>query len=234
MIHSEMENSVNARTQRIYARVAGFLLLWLIVTGLAGELTISHIVGTGDFAEIAKKVAASERLYRLALSSELIETMSAALLAFALYVTLKPVDKFLAQLAMYMRLGESFIGGAGMIVSFVRLRLYTSTTASAALGTGSSQALVSLMRDAGFAVYNISAIFFSIGSLLFFYLFFRSRYIPRVLAGFGVFASVVVTMICFGGLIFPQHAAKLQYGWAPMAIAEVTLGIWLMLFAVKT
>jgi len=34
-------------------------------------------------------------------------------------------------------------------------------------------------------------------------------------------------------LIFPEHAAKLMYGWAPMAIAEVTTGIWLMLFAVQ-
>jgi hypothetical protein len=40
--------------------------------------------------------------------------------------------------------------------------------------------------------------------------------------------------MCFGSLIFPEHAATLQYGWAPMAIAEVTTGFWLMLFAVKT
>jgi hypothetical protein len=42
-----------------------------------------------------------------------------------------------------------------------------------------------------------------------------------------------VTITCFGSLIFPEHAAKLQYGWVPMALAEVTTGIWLMLFAVK-
>jgi hypothetical protein len=44
----------------------------------------------------------------------------------------------------------------------------------------------------------------------------------------------VVTVICFGSLIFPEYAATFQNGWAPMAIAEVTTGIWLMLFAVKT
>ena len=114
------------RTQRIYARVAGFLFLWLIVTGLAGPLTISHIVGSGTFAETAKRVVASEHLYRVALSSELIETLSASLLAFALYVTLKPVDKLLAQFAMYRRLGESFVGSVGTIIGFTRLSLYTS------------------------------------------------------------------------------------------------------------
>ena len=75
---------------------------------------------------------------------------------------------------------------------------------------------------------------FSIGSLLFFYLFFKSRYIPRILSAFGAFSSVIVIIICFGSLIFPEHSATLQYGWAPMAIAEVTTGFWLMLFAVKT
>jgi hypothetical protein len=222
------------KTQRTYARVAGFLFLWLIITGLAGMLTTSHIVGSGTFAETAKRVVASERLYRLALSSELIETLSTLLLAFALYATLKPVNELLAQMAMYWRLGESFIGGAGMIVDFARLRLYTSPQSSGMLGTDQSQALVGLTGDAGFATYNICAIFFSIGSILFFYLFFKSRYIPRILSAFGVFASVVVTISCFGSLIFPEHAAPLQYGWVPMAIAEVTTGIWLMLFAVKT
>ncbi len=128
-----MEDSSTERTQRIYARVAGFLYLWLIITGLAGMLTISHIVGSGDFAAKAKRVAASEHLYRVALSSELIETVSAVLLAFALYVTLKPVDKLLAQIAMYWRLGESFIGGVGMILGFVRLRLYSSPQSVGAL-----------------------------------------------------------------------------------------------------
>lgn len=228
-----MEDSSTERTQRIYARVAGFLYLWLIIAGLAGTLTISHIVGSGTFAETAKRVAASEHLYRVALSSELVETLSAVVLAFALYVTLKPIDKLLAQFAMYWRLGESFIGGVGMIVGFLRLRLYTSPQPIGTLGTDQSQVLVGLTDHAGFIVYNISAIFFSIGSILFSYLFFKSRYIPRLLSAFGVFASVVVTVICFGSLIFPEYSATLQYGWAPMAIAEVTTGVWLTLFAVK-
>ena len=229
-----MTISTIARTQRIYARLAGFLFLWLIITGLSGLIISSRIAGSGPFAETANRVVASEHLYRLALCFELIETMSAALLAFALYVTLQPVNKFLAQFAMYCRLGESFIGGASMIFSFFRLGLYGSSQAAGGLGADQLQALVGAMRIAGSASVNICAIFFSIGSTVFFYLFFKSGYIPRILSAFGVFASIVVTIMCFGSLIFPEHAATLQYGWAPMAIAEVTTGFWLMLFAVKT
>ena len=39
MTQIAMEDSSTERTQRIYARVAGFLFLWLIITGLAGALT---------------------------------------------------------------------------------------------------------------------------------------------------------------------------------------------------
>ena len=232
MAQTGVESRSTGRTQRIYARLAGFLFLWLIITGLAGSIIISHIVGSGAFAETTKRIMASEHLYRFALCTELVETISALLLAFSLYVTLKPVNNLLARMAMYWRLGESFIGGAGVILGFLGLQLHSSQHSIAALGAQQSEALVDLIGQAGSAVVNVSATFFSIGSILFFYLFLKSRYIPRILSAFGVFASVMVTLVCFGSLIFPEHAATLQYGWAPMAIAEVATAFWLM-FAVK-
>jgi hypothetical protein len=139
-------------------------------------------LGLGHLQEQRREFLASEHLYRVALSGELIETLSAALLSFALYVTLKPVDRLLAQFAMYLRLGESFIGGVGVIFGFVRLGLYSSPQPIGVLGTDQSQASVDLTGTAGFAAYNVGAIFFGIGSILFFYLFFKSRYIPRILS----------------------------------------------------
>jgi hypothetical protein len=228
-----MNDAATDKTQRVYARLAGFLLLWLIITGLTGALTTSHIVASGTFIEKAQRVVASEHLYRFALSSELTETLSAALLGFALYVTLRPVDKFLAQLAMYWRLGESFVGCVGIVFGFVELGAFTSSQPSGTLSSEHGQALVDLARHAGVATYNIAALCFGIGSLLFFYLFWKSRYIPRMLSALGLFASVIVPIMCFGSLVFPEYSTILKYGWASMALAEITTGIWLMLFAVK-
>ena len=222
-----MDDMTAERTQRVAARIAGFLFLWLIVTGVAGMLTISHVAGSGSFAEQAKRVAASQLLYRAGLVFELVEVLSTVPLAFALYVTLEPVDELLARLAMYFRFGETFVGAAGMIAGFVKLQLYVS-------GTDQAQALMPAARQAGVAAYNVSAIFFSLGSLLFCRLFLRSGYIPKSLSALGVFASAVVTVMCLGTLLLPEHASTFQYGWAPMAIAEVVTGVWLMLFAVKT
>jgi Domain of unknown function (DUF4386) len=231
MTDSGIDDRSTQRTQRIYARMAGFLFLWLIITGLGGALTTSHIAGSGTFAVRAQRIVASEHLYRTAVASELVETLSALLLAFALYATLLPVNKLLAQFALYWRMAESLIGCVGIVFEYARLGVYTSAAPGSA---NESQALVRLTDYAGHATYNLAALCFSLGSILFYYLFFKSSYIPRILSSFGVFASVVVTVICFGSLIFPEYAGRLQYGWAPMAIAEVVTGIWLMLFAIKT
>src|SRR5262249_34215595 len=76
----------------------------------AAPLLLSRIEGNGTFAETAKRISESERLYRVVLSSAVNVPLSAALLAFALYVTLKPVNSFLAQLAMIFNLLVSSLG----------------------------------------------------------------------------------------------------------------------------
>ena len=220
-------------TQQGWARLAGFLFLWLIVTGMTDLVITSRIAGSGGVSAVAPRIAASERLYRVGLTSALIETISATLLGFALYATLKPIDALLAQLGLYFRLGESIIGCLNIAIGFMRLRMYTSLASSHAFTEQQSETLIAWIRHAGNVTLNVGALFFSLGSLIFFYVFYKSPYIPRVLSMIGIFASVVVAFICFGGLLFPEYGTQLQYGWAPMAIAEVGTAVWLLIFGVK-
>ena len=222
-----MDEGAMQKKQHSYARLAGFLFLWLILTGLSGMMLNARIAGSGPFAETAGRIAASEHLYRLGLLIELTETLSALLLGFALYATLRPVDQLLAQLGMYWRMAESLIGAVGVIFGFVALRAYTSSQPAE-----QSQTIVELARYLGNGTYNVGALCFSLGSAIFFYLFLKSKYIPGWLAGFGIFASVIVTIICLGMLLFPEYRRTLNYGWAPMAVAEIVTGFWLM-FAVR-
>ena len=211
---------------RTTARLAGFLFIWLIVTGLFGAMITSNIAGAGPLAERSTRVIASKYLYGLGLFIDLIETMSAMVLAYALYVILQPFNRWIAQLAMYFRIAESIIGAVGVIVGFVKLHIYTDMN-----DTGNDnglQPLLSMIQHAGFTFYNISAIFFSVGSLLFFCIFYKSKSIPRILSVIGIVASPIATLLCVGSLLRPEDAKWFQLGWAPMAIAEIGTGIWLM------
>jgi hypothetical protein len=54
-----------------------------------------------------------------------------------------------------------------------------------------------------------------------------------VLSAFGVFASVVTLLTSLGNLLFPGYANIIQFGWAPIFIAEIVTGIWLWARGVK-
>jgi len=222
------------QTQRTYARLAGGLFLGAIAVALGAGLVLSHIAGSGTFAETAARIATSERIYRIALSGSLIVTLSSALLAFALYVTLKPVNHHLAQLAMIFTLGDSFVALIVRMCGFVRLHLYL-TAQSTQAGLINAETLTDLLRSIASTTENIGGIAFGMGSCLFFYLFFKSRYIPRVISALGLVASLIWTPLYFASLIFPEHHALFQYiCFPPMALAEVVTGVYLLLFAVRT
>ena len=233
-MHSANEIAEVNSTQRTYARLAGILMLGAIVIAIGGGAILSNIAGNGNFAETAARIAASERLYRLALSSVLIVTLSSTLLAFALYVTLKPVNSLLAQLGMIFTLGDSFLALIVRMCSFVRLHLDTSAPGAGA-GSIPGGPLSDLIRTIAGTTENIGGISFGIGSCLFFYLFFTSRYIPRAISILGFFASVIWTGLYFTSLVFPERRALFQYiCFPPMAVAEVVTGFYLMLFGVGT
>ena len=231
-MHSANEIAEVNQAQRTYARLAGILMLGAIVIAVGGGAILSNIAGNGNFAETGARISASERFYRVALSMVLIVTLSSTLLAFALYVTLKPVNCLLAQLGMIFTLGDSFLALIVRMCSFVRLHLYTSASSA---GTGSipGEQLSDLIRTIAGTTENIGGISFGLGSCLFFYLFFTSRYIPRVISVLGFVGSVIWTALYFASLVFPERHALLQYVcFPPMALAEVITGFYLMLFAV--
>jgi len=220
------------QAQQTYARLAGILMLGAIVIAIGGGAILSNIAGNGNFAETAARIAASEHLYRLALSSVLIVTLSSTLLAFALYVTLKPVNNLLAQLGMIFTLGDSFLALIVRMCSFVRLHLDTSAPGAGA-GSIPGGPLSDLIRTIAGTTENIGGISFGIGSCLFFYLFLTSGYIPKVISVLGSVASVIWTGLYLASLVFPERHALFQYiCFPPMALVEVVTGFYLMLFAV--
>jgi hypothetical protein len=80
---------------------------------------------------------------------------------------------------------------------------------------------------------NTGFVLLGLGSAVFAWLFFRSRYIPRILAGWGVFASFLLSAYAFTVIVFPRAAALQIVPMLPMGIYEVGLGFWLLLKGVR-
>jgi hypothetical protein len=229
-----MTASIAGGSQGSYARFAG-VMYFFTAFDVTGVVILSRVSGSGTFLDKAHSIAASETLYRIGLLLGLLGTMSTVLLAIALYVTLKPVDANLAMTALLFRLAESAIGGVAIVFSFVNLQIYLEAIHASAFDAGQLGALADLVSRTSAVGINISVIFFSVGSTIFFYLFLRSNYIPRFLALWGVLGSLLCMAAFIGNLLLPQSSdALLGIGALPIGIAEPVLGLWLLIRGINT
>src|SRR5262245_53215521 len=84
-------------SRRRQARLAGFLYVFMIATGLPGLILIpSRLIVPGDAAATAAHLSASETLFRVGIASELFHQVVFLYVALALYRLLEPVSRDLA------------------------------------------------------------------------------------------------------------------------------------------
>src|SRR5437773_7751965 len=219
-------------SQRAYARAAGLFYLLVLAFDIAGLVITSSIEGAGDFGQTARNIVASQGLYRIGLCLALLGSMSTIPLAIGLYVTLKPVDGNLALTALLFRSAEAVIGAVGIVGAFAILQIYLAANHAAAFDANQLHALTVLNPLA--VSTDIAAIFFCTGSTIFFYVFFKTQYIPRMLSGWGVFASVLYLAMWFANLVAPGLPSLVQViGSIPILIAEVGTGLWLLIRGIR-
>src|SRR5215468_5513364 len=97
------------RSQQTAARVAGFLYLIQMAIAVFAFSARNQLIVRGDAVQTARNIAASERLFRISLASDLIVYAGVIALVLALYVVLKPVNPNVALLAAFWRLAETAI-----------------------------------------------------------------------------------------------------------------------------
>jgi len=218
-----------AQAQRAYARLAGLTYFLVLGFDVAGALIGANMSGGGNFVETAHRIMASETLYRLGLGLSLLGSLSTILLAIGLYAAVRPFDRNLALMALMFRVVESAIGALGIAVAFGVLQLYLGANQASAFDARQLGALADLGSRVSGAATDISALFFSVGSTLFFLLFLRSKYLPRILSAWGIFASLVYAAVWVVSLLLPPYAATAAaYGSVPILLAELSTGLWLL------
>ncbi len=217
----------SGRSQVAYARLAGAMFLAVdaldaLELAVAGRLHVP-----GDIVQTAQRITQSEVVYRAAVSGAILAALCTVLIGVGLYGALKPVDRTLALTGLVFRTGEGVLFGVQGIVALAFLKLYTGLA-----GSGFSQdqlsALVAMRSAWGDTGYNVAALFFSFGSMAFFYLFVRSRYIPAWLAWLGLAGSGLVPIACLGALIFSLSGTAYWSLWAPIGAAEIITAVWLL------
>ena len=208
----EMINRITDMSPLKAARVTGFAFIIMFALALfADGFVLQRLVVPGDAAATANNIKANELLFGLGIASYLIILALDAVIALALYVILKPVNKSLSSLAAVLRLLYTAIMGISL---FALVLLFPNE-----YGYGKLVAYV----------FFISHIFV-LG-----YLVFKSGYIPRSLGVLLIIASFCYIILLYGDFILPKdwYEALSLIAMLPATFAEISLGIYLLLKGVK-
>ena len=217
-------------SQRKAARVAGFAYLFSLAIEVIHEFFISpHLNVAGNAAETARNILAHEQLFRLGIACDLIYSAGTVVLLSALYVILKPVSRNLALLATFWRLIYAVTWVVIALNLFTALRLLSGADYLQAFGAEQLQALARLHLS-GFDTYYVGLLFYGLASTVCAYLWFKSRYIPRGLAAWGVIASAWCAICTFVFIISPGFSKVVNLWWfdSPMGIFEIATSFWLL------
>jgi hypothetical protein len=226
-----MENQTTITSQNKAARLAGLLYLIAMATGLFAEFYVqfpSTLVVSGDAVKTASNIMANERLYRIGIANNIITFAIDVVLILALYVLLRPVNRNLALLAVFFRLVETTVACVAIINYYVAMQFVGDADHLKAFDSNQIQAL-SILHDTYALTFIIVAIFLGLGSTIFNYLLFKSGYIPKVLAAWGIFSSLLLLISQFAIVIFPEvEKTIIPACYGPIAIDEIALGFWLL------
>jgi uncharacterized protein DUF4386 len=222
------------RVQARAARLAGAMYLITMATGVFGESFVrGSLVVRGDATQTAQNIIGAERLFRIGIATDLVTFTGVIVLAWALYVALRPVDRNLAVLALSLRLAEVAVHYGATLFGLGALAFLTGTGYLNAFDASQLHSLARVALSTQGAGLNLGFVLLGLGSSVFAYLLLRSGYVPKALAAWGMFSSLLLSAsaVCF--IVFPAIGPTRLALMVPMFIYEVALGLWLLLKGVK-
>ena len=213
-------------TRTTLARWAGGLYLaYILASVLASRL--GHI-GLSDAPTLRAAISGEETMFRLGLVAALASALLFVLTAWALYALLRSVNEPLALLLLVL----NAVGVAVQCASYLPLL--------AVLAQGDSvvdvQAFTSLQLD-GLALLSVTTyrtgfvtaqLFFSAWLFPLGWLVLRCGFLPRLLGWLLLVDGVAVLVWFLQVLLAPGYPAISYPAWAVGFVAELGLGLWLL------
>ena len=194
-------------SQRKAATVVGFSYLLALPPAIFAEFYVrSHLIAFGNVAQTAQNIMTHGRLFRLGIASNLMVFAVDVVLIMALCEVLMPVNRSLALLAT----GWGLIETATLVVVTLSdlevLRILSGADYLHAFEANQVQALARLSLSAHADTYNVGLVLAGLRSTAFCFLWFKSGFIPKALAGLGMVGSFLMGACAFSFIIFPEFA----------------------------
>ncbi len=211
-------------------RLLGAAFLFVLVSGLS-DLLLTEVVVSGSISDILVNISNSLTLIRISILGVLVSSIGIIVLAALLYVALYKQNRIIALVALGLWLAEAITLALSKIGAFALIPLSLEFVEVGAPEHSYFQTLGDFLYYGLDRVgYDIHMLFFCLGAILWFYLFYRSRYIPRVLSIWGIVSAslllIYTLLVLFGRSLGIPMTMILTIPYLPY---ELFLGIWLII-----
>jgi hypothetical protein len=213
-------------SNEIAARLSGGVFLLVAVISLTGALILTSVIGPGTISGYLLNDSSQLTLLRVVLLADLITSPLIFSLAILLSVVLKKQSNILAIVAKGLWFAEAVFLAVSKLGLFTLLTI-SGVPADAGATDHSYYRMLGEVLYYGVTgeEYSIHTFFICIGGLLWCYLFYKSRYIPRALSLFGLIA---LTLSFVGMLVELSGFPVSFYLSLPVLPFEFAIGGWLL------
>ena len=218
-----MARTINMHSDRKTAIIVGLLF---IIGDIAGVLSYVVTGGLLDGPDALNKIAASQSQLVLGALLVLVMGFALAMVPVVMYPVFKKYNEVLALGCVVFRGAletVAYMASAGTWLLLVELSREHAAAASA--GAPHFQTLSSLLLAAHNSTASwFTSIVFCLGSLMFYYLFYQSRLIPRWLSIWGLAGAVLY----LATPLLEMFGHGFGILMLPLAVAEIVLAVWLI------
>ena len=213
------------------ARIAGgFYLAFVLASVLAGVL--GHI-GMGGVDQVYQSIVTHTWSFRLALVVALISAFLFLVAAWGLYVLLRPVNQHLALLFLLLNAVGVAIQCASMFPLISALLLGDGASRMQAYSAAQLEGLTFLSINLYKTGFVTAQLFFGTWLFPLGYLVYKSGFLPRFLGVLLMLDGIGVLIWFLQALLLPAYPAISYPAFVLGFVAEVGLGLWLLVKGVK-
>jgi hypothetical protein len=209
-------------------RLLGAAQLFVFVAGMLSERLLASVVGSGSMSDILVNVSKNLTRIRISNLAALVNSLAIVVLAVLFYVAFNKQYKIIALVALACFVAEAITLAVSKIGAYALIPLSQEFT-----GAGVPEP--SYFQTAGTFLYHgvdrlgyqIHMLFFCLGGILWYYMLYSSRVIPRALSIWGL-AAVCLLSIPVVLMLYDRALTQAMILGLPYAPYELVLGIWLM------
>ncbi|NNE58521.1 MAG: DUF4386 domain-containing protein [Hellea sp.] len=221
------------------ARAAGWALLGSIVVGILGAVFVAKDIDINMSADIvgtAEAMLDAETRLMAKAYLGLLTFALALLTSIGLYLILKTRGQLLAAWSLLVALGGAVLVLLGSVYAMNAAQIGGNEAFETLASAEQRHLLAGLQTTSDYTSFHLGLVLSSSGNAGFFYLFLKSGLIPKIIAGWGLFASLFVAVMIVARDFIPAlgHNGITATFMVSNLIAILATGFYLAIKGVRT